>query len=222
MSLDVHIHRLGTSDRAFIKDMHLHVEPGQILTLMGQSGSGKSSVLAGIAGTLDQMNDADAQPGRSPLSMQGSVHLGGQDISDWPTERRRIGLLFQEPLLFAHMSVAENLRFATPAGPASERQASVAKALMDAGLEGYGPRDPATLSGGQKARVALMRALLAQPHALLLDEPFSKLDAALRHQFRDFVFSHLRERGIPAILVTHDVMDVADADLVLSLGSTSG
>lgn len=221
MSLAVHIQRLGTPSRAFIEDMHLHVQPGQILTLMGPSGSGKSSVLAGIAGTLDQMNDAEAQPGRQRLSMRGSVHLNGQDISDWPTERRRIGLLFQEPLLFSHMSVAENLLFATPAGSQPKRQASVAQALTDAGLDGYGPRDPATLSGGQKARVALMRALLAQPHALLLDEAFSKLDAALRNQFREFVFAHLRQRGIPAILVTHDVLDVADSDLVLSLGNKS-
>lgn len=219
MSLDVHIQRLGTPGRAFIANMHLHVAPGQILTLMGPSGSGKSSVLAGIAGTLAQLNDAEAQPGRAPLSMQGSVHLNGQDISTWPTERRRIGLLFQEPLLFAHMSVAENLRFATPAGAEAERQANVTQALAAAGLEGFGPRDPATLSGGQKARVALMRALLAKPHALLLDEPFSKLDAALRKQFRDFVFSHLHQQGIPAILVTHDVLDVADGGLVHSLGT---
>lgn len=221
MSLDVHIRRLGTPAHTFVEDMRLRVEPGQILTLMGPSGSGKSSVLAGIAGTLAQMNDAEAQPGRAPVSMQGSVRLNDQDISDWPTERRRIGLLFQEPLLFAHMSVADNLRFAAPAGPEAERRANVARALADAGLEGYGPRDPSTLSGGQKARVALMRALLAQPHALLLDEPFSKLDAALRNQFRDFVFAHLRQRGIPGILVTHDVLDVADAGLVLSLGGQS-
>lgn len=217
MSLHVHIRRLGTPAQAFVEDMHLRVSPGQILTLMGPSGSGKSSVLAGIAGTLDEMNDAEAQPGRAPLSLQGSVHLNGQDISHWPTEHRRIGLLFQEPLLFAHMSVAENLRFATPAGPESEQTASVEQALTDAGLEGYGRRDPATLSGGQKARVALMRALLARPQALLLDEPFSKLDAALRSQFREFVFTHLRERGIPAILVTHDVLDVADPGLLLNL-----
>ncbi len=220
MSLDVHIQRLGTPARAFIEDLRLKVEPGQILTLMGPSGSGKSSVLAGIAGTLAQLNDAngtETQPGRAPLSMQGSVRLKGQDISDWPTERRSIGLLFQEPLLFPHMSVAQNLSFATPAGPQAQRQARIAQALQDAGLAGYGPRDPATLSGGQKARVALMRALLAQPQALLLDEPFSKLDTALRSQFRDFVFTHLRQRGIPAIVVTHDALDVADPERVLTL-----
>lgn len=222
MSLDVHIQRLGTPTHAFVENLHLSVAAGEILTLMGPSGSGKSSILAGIAGTLAQLNDAEAQLGRAPLSLQGSVRLNGQDISNWPTERRRIGLLFQEPLLFAHMSVAENLRFATPAGSNRERQAMVDQALGDAGLEGYGSRDPATLSGGQKARIALMRALLAKPLALLLDEPFSALDAVLRNQFREFVFAHLRQRGIPAVLVTHDVLDVADPGRVLSLGRNSG
>ncbi len=218
MSLDVHIQRLGTPARAFIEDLRLHVEPGQILTLMGPSGSGKSSVLAGIAGTLAQLNDAEAQPGRTPLTMRGTVHLNGQDVSSWPTERRGIGLLFQEPLLFAHMSVGENLLFAIPAGRPEERQALLAQALTDAGLSGYAQRDPATLSGGQKARIALMRALLAKPKALLLDEPFSKLDTALRSQFREFVFAHLRQRGIPAILVTHDELDIADPSLAVNLG----
>ncbi len=217
MSLDVHIQRLGTPTQALVEDMRLHVEPGQILTLMGPSGSGKSTVLASIAGTLAQWQNFDPQASAAPMRLQGSVSLNGQDISNWPTERRGIGLLFQEPLLFAHMSVAENLLFAVAPGPQAERQASVDRALADAGLEGFGPRDPATLSGGQKARAALMRALLAKPRAMLLDEPFSKLDTALRSQFRAFVFDHLRQRGIPAILVTHDVLDAADPDLIVAL-----
>jgi putative thiamine transport system ATP-binding protein len=94
----------------------------------------------------------------------------------------------------------------------------VERALQEAGLAGFGPRDPATLSGGQRARVALMRALLAQPRALLLDEPFSRLDAALREQFRAFVFGHLRARQIPAVLVTHDAADIADPAQVMALG----
>ena len=87
---------------------------------------------------------------------------------------------------------------------------SVEAALADAGLAGFGPRDPATLSGGQRSRVAMMRALLAQPQALLLDEPFSRLDADLRGQFRAFVFAQIRARHIPAVLVTHDAADIAD------------
>lgn len=217
MSLDVHINRLGTPIQALVENLHLHVEPGQILTLMGPSGSGKSSLLAGISGTLAQFHELEAEPGRAPLTMQGTVRLNGQDISHWPTERRGIGLLFQEPLLFAHMSVAENLLFPLPKGPAAQRYQAALHALADAGLEGYGHRDPATLSGGQKARAALMRALLAQPQALLLDEPFSKLDTALRSQFRAFVFAHIKQRNIPAILVTHDRLDAADEGLVVTL-----
>ena len=117
------------------------------------------------------------------------------------------------------MTVAENLMFAVPAGPKRERLAAVQRALDEAGLAGFGARDPATLSGGQRARVALMRALLARPQALLLDEPFSKLDATLRDQFRAFVFEHLRDSGVPAVLVTHDAADVADPSLVVELGN---
>lgn len=217
MDLEVDIQRLGTPTQVIVKDLHLRVGAGQILTLMGPSGSGKSSVLAGIAGTLAQLNDSQSREGQAPLSMRGRVRLGGKDVSDWPTEHRGIGLMFQEPLLFAHMSVGENLLFALRSGTPRDRRAQVMQALEDAGLGGFADRDPATLSGGQKARVALMRALLAQPKALLLDEPFSKLDTALRTQFRDFVFDHLRRQHIPAILVTHDQADAADATLTIRL-----
>ena len=155
--------------------------------------------------------------GAEALRFEGSVRLNGTDLTHTPTAQRGIGLLFQDPLLFAHLSVAENLLFAVPPGPRAQRQAAVQQALAEADLAGYGDRDPATLSGGQRARVALMRALLAKPRALLLDEPFSKLDAALRDQFRTFVFDHIRARGIPAVLVTHDRADIADPTRVLEL-----
>ncbi len=213
MTLAVHIHRLATRDHTLVQDLRLHVPPGRILTLMGPSGSGKSSVLAAIAGTLYSVAE-----GSEALQFEGTVTLDGRDLTNVPTAQRGIGLLFQDDLLFAHMTVAENLLFAVPAGPKRERLAAVAQALDEAGLAGFGARDPATLSGGQRARVALMRALLARPKALLLDEPFSKLDAALRDQFRAFVFDHLRESGVPAVLVTHDAADLADPSLVVELG----
>lgn len=213
MTLSVHIARLGSAQRALIHGLRLQVGPGEILTLMGPSGCGKSSLLAAIAGTLDQVAE-----GTNPLQFQGSVVLDDQDLTATPTARRDIGLLFQDPLLFAHMTVAENLLFAVPPGARAERQAQVQQALDEAGLAAYGDRDPATLSGGQRARIALMRALLAQPRALLLDEPFSRLDAALREQFRAFVFGQIRARQIPAILVTHDRADIADAARVVELG----
>jgi putative thiamine transport system ATP-binding protein len=212
MSLSIHIAQLGSAQRVLLKDLRLEIQPGQILTLMGPSGSGKSSVLAAIAGTLGSVAE-----GAQALRFEGSVKLDGVELGQLPTAQRGIGLLFQDALLFAHMTVAENLLLAVPPGPRAERREQVRQALAEAGLEGYGERDPATLSGGQRARVALMRALLAKPKALLLDEPFSKLDAALRDQFRAFVFDHIRARQIPALLVTHDAADIADPALVVEL-----
>ena len=212
MTLSVHLHTLGSAQRTLLRGLHFEVPAGTVLTLMGPSGSGKSSVLGSIAGTL-----ASVAEGTQALHFEGSVHLNGADLTHTPTAQRGIGLIFQDPLLFAHLTVAENLLFAVPPGPRGQRLAAVQQALAEADLAGYGPRDPATLSGGQRARVALMRALLAQPKALLLDEPFSKLDTALRDPFRSFVFDHIRARGIPAVLVTHDHADIADPARVLEL-----
>lgn len=214
MTLSVQIDQLGSAQRVLLRNLRFDVAPGQILTLMGASGSGKSSVLAAIAGTLRNVAE-----GAQALRFEGTVSLDGANLTQLPTAQRGIGLLFQDPLLFAHMTVAENLLFAVPPGARAERQARVQQALQDAELADYGDRDPATLSGGQRARVALMRALLAQPHALLLDEPFSKLDAALRDQFRAFVFDHIRRQGIPGVLVTHDAADIADPACVIELGA---
>jgi putative thiamine transport system ATP-binding protein len=138
------------------------------------------------------------------------VLLAGRRIDHLPTEQRKVGILFQDDLLFGHMTVAENLLFAVPAGPATERKARVAAGLADLELTELAEANPATLSGGQRSRVALMRALLAEPQALLLDEPFSRLDAALRARVRDFVFARVRKRGIPTLMVTHDEADIAD------------
>ncbi|HEY9094316.1 MAG TPA: ATP-binding cassette domain-containing protein [Hydrogenophaga sp.] len=212
MTLSVRIDQLASAQGTLLRGLRFEVAPGQILTLMGASGSGKSSVLAAIAGTLHSVAE-----GAQALRFDGTINLDGTDLTHQPTARRGIGLLFQDPLLFAHMTVAENLLFAVPPGPREQRLALVEQALQDAELPDYGPRDPGTLSGGQRARVALMRALLARPRALLLDEPFSKLDAALRDQFRAFVFDHIRAQNIPAVLVTHDAADIANAACVIEL-----
>jgi putative thiamine transport system ATP-binding protein len=144
------------------------------------------------------------------LVFDGTVLLNGQRIDQFPTQVRRVGILFQEDLLFAHMTVRENLLFAVPPGPKAEREAQVAHGLRDVEMIDFAHADPATLSGGQRARVALARALLAQPQALLLDEPFSKLDAPLRVRMRELVFGLVHQRNIPALLVTHDIADAAD------------
>jgi putative thiamine transport system ATP-binding protein len=155
------------------------------------------------------------------MRFEGDVSLNGKSITALPTSQRRIGLLFQDDLLFAHMTVRENLLFATPQGVAAERAAQAAQALQELGFEAMADRSPLTLSGGQRARVSLMRTLLSQPQALLLDEPFSKLDAALREQFRPFVFRHAHRLGLPTLLVTHDAADIADPAHVVELAALS-
>jgi putative thiamine transport system ATP-binding protein len=212
MTLSVRIDHLGSPQRTLLRGLQFSVPPGRILTLMGPSGCGKSSVLGAIAGTLSAVAE-----GAQSLSFRGSVQLDGVELHTLPTAQRGIGLLFQDDLLFAHMSVGENLLFAVPPGDRHLRQTQVAQALEEVGLPGFSERDPATLSGGQRARVALMRALLARPRALLLDEPFGRLDATLREQFRQFVFEHVRARSIPVVLVTHDAADIADPALVIDL-----
>ncbi len=199
MSLQIDVKRLALGERSLISELHIKVPAGVVHTVMGESGSGKSTLLAAICGTL-----------APDFRFEGSVWLDGQRIDDWPTQTRRVGILFQDDLLFAHMTVRENLLFAVPAGPKAGREALVQTALEDLEMPGYAAADPATLSGGQRSRVALMRALLAEPRALLLDEPFSKLDAALRQRMREFVFALVRSRNIPVLLVSHDEGDVAD------------
>lgn len=199
MTLHIQVHTLSTPTTVLVRQLCLQVPAGVVHTVMGPSGCGKSSVLAAVCGTLSE-----------GMVFDGSVHLGAERLDHLPTQARQIGILFQEDLLFAHMTVRENLLFAVPRGPQAEREAQVAQALADVEMHGYAHADPATLSGGQGARVALARALLAQPRALLLDEPFSKLDATLRTRMRELVFGLVRQRHIPALLVTHDAADVAD------------
>lgn len=180
-----------------IEPFSLTVAPGETVTLMGASGSGKSTLLSFVAGDLE-----------SPFIASGGVSLNGVAFSGLPPDKRRIGRLFQDDLLFPHLTVAENLLFGMPRGPRAERLARVEAALAEAELPGFGDRPPHTLSGGQRARVALMRALVAEPRAMLLDEPFNKLDAALRQTMRSFVFEHIAARRIPCLMVTHDAGDV--------------
>jgi len=183
--------------RRLLGPLTLAVAAGEVVTLMGPSGVGKSTLLAALSGSLDPAFRAE-----------GRVWLDERDLMRLPPERRCLGLLFQDPLLFPHLSVGENLAFGIPRGVSRRaRDARVAVALAEAGMAGFERRDPATLSGGQAARVALMRVLLAEPRALLLDEPFSRLDAPLRARLRAFVFDHITARGLPTLLVTHDPED---------------
>jgi putative thiamine transport system ATP-binding protein len=188
--------------RRLIDRLSATVEPGSALTVMGASGSGKSSLLAFIGGFLG-----------APFQASGELRLGERRLNDLPPQQRRIGILFQDDLLFPHLSVGGNLLFGLNAAVRGriERQRVVDQALADADLAGFAPRDPATLSGGQRARVAVLRTLLSQPQALLLDEPFGKLDAALRADFRRFVFGFARKAMLPVVMVTHDAADAEAA-----------
>ncbi|MDF1610438.1 ATP-binding cassette domain-containing protein [Hoeflea sp. YIM 152468] len=184
-------------DRVLVA-LNARVLRGQTLTVMGPSGSGKSTLLAYLGGFLDPAFEAT-----------GRVFVDGVDLIALKAEKRRAGILFQDPLLFPHLSVADNIAIAIPETVRGRRQrrALADAALEEAGLAEYGDRDPDTLSGGQKARVALQRVLMSQPRLLLLDEPFSKLDAGLREQTRQLVFDQARRAGLPVVLVTHDEED---------------
>jgi putative thiamine transport system ATP-binding protein len=188
-----------TINGAPLVSVNTTVAPGQVVTIMGPSGVGKSTILAAITGSL-----------APAFRFTGQVILNGTDVTRLPPPARRIGILFQEELLFPHLSVGANLAFGLRRG-AKDRRAVIDAALNDIGLPGVADRDPATLSGGQKARVALMRMLLSDPQALLLDEAFSKLDTDLRAQMRDLVFTHARARDLPVLMVTHDHEDAAAA-----------
>lgn len=193
---------LSVGERTLLQAFDLIVRPGSVTTVMGPSGCGKSSLLSFICGTLE--------PG---FRSSGRVWIDALPLDGLPPERRRVGILFQDDLLFPHLSVGGNLAFALPEGlDRRERRRRVEAALAEAELVGFGERDPATLSGGQRARVALLRTLLAEPRALLLDEPFAKLDAALRGRIRAFVLDHARAAGLPTLLVTHDPADAAAAE----------
>lgn len=184
-------------DKPLVTGLSFCVPEGQIRLLHGPSGCGKSTLLALISGTQI-----------SGVQWAGTIRLDGIDIGALPAHRRNVGIMYQDALLFPHLTVGENLAFGLASSIRGRaRHVAVEEALAAASLEGYGRRDPASLSGGQAARVALMRALLAQPKALLMDEAFSSLDPDLRSQFGQFVANQVKHWQIPALLVSHDVVD---------------
>jgi len=189
-------------DGELLLELNVEVRPGEITTIMGPSGSGKSTVLSLISGFLP-----------SNFSFEGQVMLDGVDIYQLPPSKRQIGLMFQDPLLFPHLNVEDNLMFGlTAEGSKAERCELVAKALEAVNMAELGARDPMTLSGGQQSRIALVRVLLSNPKALLLDEPFSSLDSGLRNKVRNFVYQQARAKQLPTLLVTHDQDDAALID----------
>lgn len=189
------------------RQVNFCVPRGEIVTLMGPSGSGKSTLFSWMVGALS-----------SDFKAQGELWLDERRCDTLPVETRGLGILFQDAMLFDHFSVGQNLMLALPSRIKGEaRRERVEQALRSAGLANYSASDPATLSGGERARVSLLRALLAEPQALLLDEPFSRLDKALRASFRAWVFDIIRERHIPAVLVTHDEEDIPPGGQVIEI-----
>lgn len=196
MSLNLKNISLRLNGKTLIAPFSMKIVEGEVVTLMGPSGSGKSSLLSYIAGDL-----------AAPFVGQGEIVLNRRPLNTTPPQNRNIGRLFQDDLLFPHMTVGENLLFAIPRGVRAERETMMHTALERAELEGFEHRGPHTLSGGQRSRVSLMRSLLAKPQAMLLDEPFNKLDRDLRGTIRDYTFAHLKDRNVPTLLVTHDISD---------------
>ena len=178
--------------QALLRGVSLAVAPGQTVALLGASGSGKSTLLKIIAGL------------ETPEA--GSICLDGQDISDWPPERRRLALMFQDFALFPHLNLQDNVAFGLveQGVPRAQARARADGLLQRFGLGGRGRERVDTLSGGEQQRVALARALITQPRALLLDEPFSALDADLRADLRAEFAQRIAEHGMRAVLVTHD------------------
>lgn len=169
-----------------------HVPAGTILGVLGPSGCGKSTLLATVAGIIPTLG--------------GRVVLGGDDITDERIDRRRVGLVFQDPLLFDHLSVVDNVAYGLRRSgvPRARARARAEDLLAWVGMSGMGARSVDTLSGGQAQRVAIARAVAPAPRALLLDEPFSALDAPLRRRLAVETRERIESLGIPAIHVTHD------------------
>ncbi|WP_028865692.1 ATP-binding cassette domain-containing protein [Psychromonas aquimarina] len=176
------------------------IDPGEILTLMGPSGCGKSTLLSAVAGHLS-----------ADFKYKGQCYLHGQALNHLSPEKRKIGILFQDDLLFPHLNIWENLALAIPEQiKKSQRKELAMLTLEKLNLEFIACSSPAQISGGQRARVSMMRMLLAEPDAVLLDEPFNKLDKSLRAEFRSWVLALLNERKLPALMVTHDQEDLPD------------
>ena len=193
------------NNKVLISSLNLSIKPGQILSLMGPSGCGKSTLLNVIAG--HPIND---------FTTSGNIYLNDQLINKVPVEKRKIGMLFQDDLLFPHLNIWQNLALALPNSiKKTQRKEKALDVLDNLDLQFLANKAPDNVSGGQRARISLMRMLIAEPNAILLDEPFSKLDSTLRKDFRDWVFTQIKIHKLPTLMVTHDQGDLAPNDPVL-------
>jgi putative spermidine/putrescine transport system ATP-binding protein len=198
-------HRYPGAEAPALRSASLSVADGEMVSVVGPSGSGKSTLLRVAAG-LER-------------ATSGRVLVDGRDVADEPTERRDLTVMFQQPLLFEHLDVAGNVAFAPRLAGTRRREARrcAQRYLRLVQLEGYDSRDVASLSGGQQQRVALARALAAERGALLLDEPFSSLDRALRGSMHDLLLEVRAALAPTILLVTHDLDEAALAESTVVL-----
>lgn len=197
---DVTIASKRHGERQVLHDVHLALDAGAIVSLVGPSGCGKSTLLS-IAAGLD-------------TRYRGRVLLGGAPVTG-PVDG--IGLIFQESRLFPWLTAAQNIAFGGAADPAR-----VTALLDDVGLAGFGGALPHQLSGGQAQRVAIARGLYTQPRVLLLDEPFSAVDAFTRMQLQDVLVRVAASRGLTILLVTHDIDEALHLSDRVDLLGTAG
>ena len=190
------------TEKTLIKNLSIKIENSEILCVFGESGVGKSSLINVISGVNEEN-----------LNIEGEIKLNGIKLNNIPTEKRKIGLLLQDGTLFPHLTVEQNLLFGMNKSlNKKEKNSLILNYLDKANMSGFQDRYPDTLSGGQKARIACLRAILSEPNALLLDEPFSSLDPSQRNSFREFVVKQVKRANIPCLLVTHDEGDKVISD----------
>ena len=180
------------NNKAVLNNINLEVKEGEIISLLGPSGCGKSTTLKIIAGILD--------------FDKGDILFNDKSIKNTNTKNRNVGIVFQEYLLFPHMTVYENIEFGLKMKKIkkNDRDKKVKELIKLVKLKDYDNKYPSELSGGQKQRVAIARTLAVNPQVLLLDEPFSNLDINLRQEMREFVSTLQKELKVTTILVTHD------------------
>ncbi|MBZ4418732.1 ABC transporter ATP-binding protein [Myxococcus sp. RHSTA-1-4] len=211
LTLDTVSLRYTSTGTPAVDGLSLAVEPGEVVALLGPSGCGKTTTLRMVAGF--------ERPDAGSVTLEGRVLVGPGTFV--PPEQRSVGMVFQDYALFPHLSVVDNVAFGLGALSRAEAQARARSMLKLFGLEGFESRMPHALSGGQQQRVALARALAPGPRVLLLDEPFSSLDSALRASTRVEVRRVLKSLGATVMLVTHDqteAMAFADRLVVMRAG----
>lgn len=191
-------------DKILFENVNLDIERGEIVAILGNSGCGKSTLLRIVCG----LEVADS----------GTLKLDGQDLVEIDASKRKIGMIFQKPVLYPHLTVEKNLILGIPKDiQKSEHEKLVQDILETVQLPNFGKRRVDELSGGEKQRVSFARAVLAKPKALLMDEPFSALDNEIRNELCDWTRDYLKSLNVPAIHVTHDVNEANRiADRVLN------